>query len=281
MLRERRWEEVADALAAARRRKPELAELLTFLEQVLAAQHEWRVQVGLDALPDDLLKDRAGRREPLLSRGEFPVDLDSAGRLFRALSRLAKTRGGHVEAAALEIERALEDGRLALPALLKGALAEEGHAYAVAHEHGLDPELLDALAEWSLHPSLEACAQALGQRVQEVGWGEARCPICGSAPAFAELRGEDVTSLRFLHCGFCGWSWQFRRVGCPFCGCMDHTRLRTLVPEDDQRCVLDVCDQCHRYIKTVDNRSHFGLIPEVEALIASPLDLIARGRGYT
>jgi len=280
MLRGRQWEDVVEALAAIKRRKPELNELLTFSEQLLFAQHEAPVRIDTDMLDDAVLRDRVRRGEPLLRRGEFPLDLESAESLFRTLDRLAKTRGGEVEASAIAIEAALEDGRLILPSLLKGALTEEGYAYAVAHEHGLDPELLQALVEWSLRPSLEACAEKLGERRKGVRWEEAICPICGSPPGFAELRGEDVTSLRYLYCGLCGFAWQFRRVGCPFCGCIDHNQLRSLFPEGDARCFLDVCEQCRRYIKTVDNRTHFGLIPEVEAVAASPLDLLARDRGY-
>jgi FdhE protein len=281
MLRGRPWADIAEAFSGAKRRKPELSELLTFSEQLLFAQHEAPVRIDSDALDDGLLRDSVREREPLLHRWEFPLDLESAESLFRALNRLARTRGGQVEASAVAIEAALEDGRLLLPSLLKGALAEEGYAYAVAHEHGLDPELLQTLVEWSLRPSLEACAEKLGERRKGVRWEEAICPICGSAPGFAELRGEDVTSLRYLYCSLCGFTWQFRRVGCPFCGCIDHNQLRTLFPEGDERCFLDVCEQCHRYIKTVDNRTHFGLIPEIEAMAASPLDLVARDRGYT
>ena len=280
MLRGRGWEDVAGALADIKRRKPELEELLAFSEELLLAQHQAPVRIDTDALDDSLLRDRVRRREPLLRRWEFPVDLESAESLFRALIQLAKTRGGPTEVSANAIETALEEGRLHLPSLLTGALVEVGYAYATAHEHGLDPELLHALVEWSLRPSVETCAEKLGERRKGVQWEEAVCPICGSPPGFAELRGEDVTSLRFLTCSFCGFTWQFRRVGCPFCGCTDHNRLRTLFPEGDERCFLEVCEACHRYIKTVDNRTHFGLIPEIEVMAASPLDLVARDRGY-
>jgi FdhE protein len=280
MLRGRRWEDIAEALADVRRRKPELEELLAFSEELLLAQHRALPQIDTGAIDDDLLRQRIRRQEPLLHPWEFPIDLDSAGSLFRALGMLARKRGGQVEASAVAIEAALEDGSVSLPSLLKGALAEEGHAYAVAHEHGLDPELLQSLVEWSLRPSLEACAERLGEHRKGVRWEKAICPICGSTPDFAELRGEDVTSLRFLYCGRCGFAWQFRRVGCPFCACTDHNQLRTLLQEGDERCFLEVCDRCHGYIKTVDNRTHFGLIPEIEAVAASPLDVVARDRGY-
>ena len=280
MLRGRRWEDIVEALADVRRRKPEMEELLAFSEELLHAQYQALARIDTEAIDDDLLRERIRRREPLLHRGEFPIDLDSAGSLFRALGRLARKRGGEVEASAVVIEAALDDGRVSLPSLLKGALAEEGYGYAVAHEHGLDPELLQTLVEWSLRPSLEACAERLGEHRKGVRWEEPICPICGSRPGFAELRGEDVTSLRFLTCSLCGFAWQFRRVGCPSCGSTDHNQLRTLLQEGDERCFLEVCDRCHGYIKTVDNRTHFGLIPEIEAMAASPLDLVARDRGY-
>ena len=50
--------------------------------------------------------------------------------------------------------------------------------------------------------------------------------------------------------------------------------------EDDQRVKIEICQQCRRYIKVVDNKEFFGLIPFLEDLTTPHLDLLALERGY-
>ena len=111
-------------------------------------------------------------------------------------------------------------------------------------------------------------------------WRKAICPVCGSAPKFAELGGEALAASRYLHCGFCGWAWQVDRIGCPYCDNKNHNRLQTLIIEDYQQCKLEVCQECRRYLKVVDNREFIGLIPEIEDMATPHLDLAAIERGY-
>lgn len=279
MLQDSPWEEIAAAFEKARR-QPLLSELLDFYEKLVREQHAVSVDLGPIALDQALLRGRHARGQPLLRREEFPLDLHSAAALFTSLCRLAKERGGAVRAAAEEIESAVASGALDLHGLLRGTVAEEGYAFAVADQLALDPELLNTVAEASVRPSIQTCAKTVGSSVERERWLSPICPVCGSEPRFAELRGQELAALRYLHCGFCGWAWPTRRLGCPFCENTDHNRLQTLMIENHLQCKLEVCDVCRRYLKVVDNKEFIGLIPEVEVLASPHLDVAAMERGY-
>jgi len=280
MLKDHSWEDIAAAFEKARGRQADLSELLGFYERLLKEQHA--TTVNLEPFPSDEahFRDRIGKGKSLLSREEFPLDLVSAGALFRSLCRLAKERGDSVRAGVEEIESALGSGTLHLQDLLRGAVSEEGYAFAIADQLALDPELLNTLAEASVRPGIQAWANTVGSFWDNDRWLKLTCPICGSEPKFAELRGQELAASRYLHCGFCGWAWPARRLGCPFCENKDHNRLQTLIIENHLPCKLEVCDVCRRYLKLVDNKEFIGLIPEVEVLATPHLDLAAMERGY-
>ena len=275
------WEEIAAVFEKARARQPALSELLDFYEKLVKEQHAVASTLQLAPIDDEaLLRERIGQGAPLLSRHEFPLDLPPAEALFRTLCRLAKERGPAVRAVAEEIESALGWGGLDLQDLLRGTVNEEGYPFAVADQLALDPELLNTIAEASVRPGIQAWAKALGSFVENDRWLKSICPVCGSEPGFAELRGQELAASRYLHCGFCGWAWPARRLGCPFCDNKDHNRLQTLIIENHLSCKLEACEVCRRYLKLVDNKEFIGLIPEIEVLATPHLDLAAMERGY-
>lgn len=280
MLKDRSWEEIAAAFEKAKAKQPALSELLDFYEKLLREQYATTVTLGSISFEEEWLRGRPLGGQPVLPREEFPLDLASAETLFRGLCRLAKERGPSVRAAAEEIEAALASGTLDLPSLLRSTVTEEGYPFAVADLLGLDPELLNTLAEASVRPGVQAWAKAMGSFLDNDRWLNSICPVCGSEPKFAELRGQELAASRYLHCGFCGWAWPTRRLGCPFCENKDHNRLQTLIIENHLQCKLEVCEVCRRYLKLVDNKEFIGLIPEVEVLATPHLDLAAMERGY-
>jgi FdhE protein len=280
MLHDCSWEEIAAAFERARAKQPTLTELLDFYERVLKAQYGAEAHPKPTPTSEALLRERSSRGQPIVPREQFPVDLDSAGPLFLNLCRLAKDRGSSVRVAVQEIETAVRSRALDLDDLLRGTVAEEGYPFAIADQAGLDPELLHTLAEASVRPSVQASARSLAPFVDHDRWGRATCPVCGSAPGFAELRGQELAASRYLHCGFCGWAWSVRRLACPFCENTDHKRLQTLIVENYPQVKLEVCEICRRYLKLVDSKEFIGLVPEVEVLTTPHLDLAAMERGY-
>lgn len=280
MLKDYPWEEIASYLQALRGRRAPLAELLDFYEKILSEEYRSEAKPDVSLLCGPHLEGRNRKGQPLVERSAFVIDLPSAEALFWRLSGIVKARGGEVGERVEQIEEAIKYGSLALERLLQEAAAEEGALQRMAEECSLDPELLTFLASSSIRPSVEGCAKALIPFADLNAWYKRICPLCGSPPKMAELKGEQWTSFRWLYCAFCGMSWPYRRLGCPFCGNQDHQRLDLLYVEEDRRCRIETCGACRRCIKVVDNKEFFGLIPFLEDLATPHLDLLALERGF-
>lgn len=280
MLKDYPWEEIASYLQALRERRTPLAELLDVYEKMLFEEYRSEAKLDTSLLCGPHLEGRNRKGQPLVERSAFVIDLPSAEALFWRLAEVIKARGGEVGERMGLIEEAIKSGSLALERLLQRAAAEEGYVERIAEEHNLDPELLPFLTSWSIRPSVEAWAKALIAFTDLNAWYRRICPICGSPPKMAELKGEQWTRFRFLLCAFCGMSWPYRRLGCPFCGNQDHQQLNLLYAEEDRWCRIETCGACRRYIKVVDNKEFFGLIPFLEDLATPHLDLLALERGF-
>jgi FdhE protein len=111
-------------------------------------------------------------------------------------------------------------------------------------------------------PLLQACRRAWEDRVP-AQWPHGYCPLCGGRPVLAESRG--LEGARYLRCGACGTAWRIEWLRCPFCGEGDHEQLGALVSAATaERQRIDVCDGCHRYVKSLTTLTP---IPPEEVLL--------------
>jgi FdhE protein len=76
--------------------------------------------------------------------------------------------------------------------------------------------------------------------------------------------------------------WRFKRVVCPFCGNDDSKKLRFFNTETDGKAYrVDVCEECKKYIKTIDLREvQEEVIPLIDDIGTLHLDIIAEKEGY-
>jgi FdhE protein len=150
---------------------------------------------------------------------------------------------------------------------------------ALSKELKVSDDLLTFLAENSIRPVFEAYACQLKGYVDQALWWRGYCPICGSMPFIAEFREEGE---RFLACSLCGFEWRFMRLKCPFCENEDHKKLRYFYVESEGTANrVDVCEECKRYIKTLDTRKMAGeIIPIIEDMGTFHLDVLAQEEGY-
>lgn len=209
--------------------------------------------------------------QPLLAGMTVPVDARAAGRVLDELCQVL----GTLEA--IRLRASVQKRPIAFPAVAKAVVS--GQHPGVLEERGVSPEFTAFVLLASLRPSFRRHAEHLQHLVQEVPWDRPTCPICGSVPALAELRGEP--GRRYLRCALCEAAWRVPRLRCPFCGTTDHTQLRFLRIENDPGMRLDLCEACRRYLKT-------RILPggEVEAdpfgrdLATLHLDALAWEQGY-
>jgi FdhE protein len=108
------------------------------------------------------------------------------------------------------------------------------------------------------------------------------CPSCGGAPIASVLREDRSaeTARRTLACSTCPGEWDFPRVLCPACGEERPEKLPRYTAEELPWVRVEACDSCRKYLKAVDLTKAPEAEPVVDELASTPLDVIARERGY-
>ena len=86
--------------------------------------------------------------------------------------------------------------------------------------------------------------------------------------------------MRYLLCSYCGYQWRIDRLSCPVCGNKEQESLQYFCGEGEEAFRIDLCDKCHRYIKTIDYRSLEESDPALEDLATLHLDILAVQKGY-
>jgi FdhE protein len=129
--------------------------------------------------------------------------------------------------------------------------------------------------------------EALGAAAREAcasGTAEGGCPRCGGRPQLSYLTDAAETLVsgpRMLQCCRCGERWVFQRMTCPGCGEQSTSKLPIFADaERFPHLRADACESCRTYLITIDLRQEPGAVPDVDELVALPLDLYVKERGF-
>ncbi len=129
------------------------------------------------------------------------------------------------------------------------------------------------------------------------------CPRCGGPPQLSfrsEAEDRLVSGRRLLGCARCGQTWPYSASSCPSCGETTGSRRTVYAerrdgpivgrPDDDAEAPeapvfphlrIDACASCERYLIDVDLGRDTRAVPEVDELVALPLDLYATDQGLS
>jgi FdhE protein len=226
---------------------------------------------------DAALQARVLQGLPLLSFAQVPLEADGFAELVLDVAALLVESNPDLEGQTVPTSPpewlALARQRFEEGQVIDGqASAEEGGGEG-------EPSLAQMSVDLALRPYLEWAAEQVLPRVEEAHWRRNYCPVCGGAPDFAFLGEESGT--RHLLCSRCSSEWTYRRVGCPFCGTADHTKLSYYLSEDEVY-RLYVCQACRRYLKVLDLRKvGRQILFPVERITTVGMDVAARQQGYT
>ncbi len=267
--------------------RPSHKEILQFVKYIIREQHKIKplIKVKRIDINEETAKKLLKEGFPLIDKKEIKLDMDSAATLFKNICRaLQRKKDEKIAVEAKKISQALRKKEIDLQELFK-KLVEGDKEYldSISGKTGLNKWLLTFLAESSINPLLEAYAEKLKGYVDQEIWFKGYCPICGSQPVIGELRNtEGLEGARFLVCSSCSFKWRFKRLACPFCGNEDHKKLRYFNTEADGKGYrVDVCEECKKYIKTIDTGAlGEGAILLVEDIATLHLDIIAQKEGY-
>ncbi|MDL1955533.1 MAG: formate dehydrogenase accessory protein FdhE [Candidatus Desulfofervidus auxilii] len=201
---------------------------------------------------------------PLLEN--FKIDLEHAQGLFFVLCQNLKD----IKEIKSKIEK-IENYYLKHPHELKKIFKD-------FLKKGIDNFLLKFLIFHSLKPSLEECMKIVKDKIKDINWIKGCCPICGHYPYMAILKKD---GKRFVKCAFCSYEWQIERIFCPFCGQKNHEKIKYFEVEKEPGYRVYVCDECKRYLKTVDE-TMIENVADLELVDVATLylDVLAREKGY-
>ncbi len=135
-----------------------------------------------------------------------------------------------------------------------------------------------SLIQNSIRPSIEAGMEQLCGELEPETWRKSHCPVCGSLPSLNLLKGEG--GKRYSLCSCCGYQWRIDRLSCAVCGNKEQGSLQYFLGEGEEAYRIDLCDQCHHYIKTIDYRNLEASDPSLEDLATLHLDVVAVQKGY-
>jgi FdhE protein len=180
----------------------------------------------------------------------------------------------------LAIRMALSDGRLN-PQRCHIAMAggRNDELERIASDLSICAESLKFVLGQIVKPLVEKKAEGLVPLVKDLRWHRGYCPLCGSMPELSFLKGEE--GQRWLRCSFCGHTWRFARLACPFCETENHNSLQTyyVVGREQER--VEICEECRRYVVCLDLRGRFDeAVLEVAAIGLVHLDLLAQEKGH-
>ena len=273
--------QVKKAVEAVKKSKPVYAEIIDFYGKVFEAQEDCKSRIDLEPLQlsEDLRTARARENLSLIEIKEFVYDDTESTNLFMTICNLSKNSNPKLSASAAVIWNAVK--KTLKPAELFSGLLEGDEALFenIADELQVEKEVIGYIAYNSLKPSIGACAEQLAVYLgQGEPWLQGFCPICGSAPILSILADE---GRRRLVCSFCWHLWSAKRVHCPYCESSQTKDLHYFYYEEEKDTRVDLCDNCKKYIKTIDSRKTDRLIyPPLEQIASMHLDIKAQELGY-
>jgi len=270
-------------ILAIEKNRPGYKEILDFFKYITREQYKMKplIRVKPVNISEETAKLQINEGFHLLDKKEMKLNMNSVTTLFKNICRTLQRNSKKVAPEIKNINQAVRKGEIDLEELFSKVVeGDKGYVDSIGEKTGLNTWLLTFLAESSINPFLEAYAEKLKGYVNQESWLKGYCPVCGSAPAMGELRME--TGEKILQCSSCGFKWRFKRLGCPFCGNANHEKLRYFHTETDGKAYrVDVCEECKKYIKTIDLRelNREAILP-LEDLGTLHLDILAREEGY-
>ena len=258
---------------------PHYRELLDIYGEILILRESFRQRPGAAIFKVDSrhVRQKLAGGLPLVDLTLENLDLSEPKAYFVELMKIAEKINAEESS---EIIEALQDGSLDFEELVRETFGQ----FDAQSDHEEDEEeavfdLLGFFVEESLRPALELVAERYAESIRRADWSEGYCPVCGREPKIGKLLDEE--GKRFLFCSQCSAEWRFSRIKCPFCGNEEQSTLSYFTVEEDERHRVEVCDQCKRYIKTIDLRdSKEEPNLDIEDIATIHLDMLANEEGY-
>ena len=238
-----------------REKRPFLKELISFYESLFTLQEQQRSAVEIHSPPrmdDQTVKEKQENGFPLVSKQDFELDMEAVRPFFEKILSLCLKAETPLRETARALSDHVREGKTDFESLardyIQGNPVDSGNELGETHRDHIEFIVYNALKPWAI----EYSSAIAGMYLTGDGNAETRvCPVCGEAPAFSVLTENGARSLT---CSFCWHQWQVRRIFCPYCDTRESDSLSYLYIEGEKQIRADLCENCMRYIKSVDTR---------------------------
>ena len=261
-------------------------EFVSFFKDLIRYQFEFKKHLDINGLSLNISAGEMDRKMKegvhLLDITHITIESEPFENLFLNICDLLEKLGVWESDDTRHLKKALGDNVFNIRELVRKAAEQDMHYFeTLSHDVDIEGEYLHYLGIQTGLPFFEVLAEKMMETVEEGTWLEPLCPVCGHEPLMAKLEGEE--GRRILHCSLCSTEWAYRRLQCPFCLNDNHETLRFFFVDEESPYRVDVCDECKRYLKTVDERKleeGKEVVLAVENIATIYLDILAAGEGY-
>jgi len=106
------------------------------------------------------------------------------------------------------------------------------------------------------------------------------CPCCGGPPITSAIVGSGVVEgVRYVQCSLCATQWNHVRVKCISCGSTKGIAYEAIEGIADT-IKAETCDECHTYVKLLNQLKDPDLDPVADDVASLGLDLLVLEAGW-
>jgi FdhE protein len=246
----------------------QLGPYLNFLGQLSGIQHNLQDDLPAPDMPAAEALARAREYAmPPLDRSRFTADEAFDTTLDRLFAQAKDMDMPDAARAALE----------------RAATASEGHRAAMIGAVLADRIPVEALADHLyVAAALQVHVARMAARLEPkslVPVGDGACPCCGGPPVASLVVGwEGAHNTRYCVCSLCATSWNYVRIKCTLCGETGGIGYQHV--EHDKQIRAETCENCHGYVKIMQQVANPALDPVADDVASLALDLLVRDLGY-
>lgn len=270
------------------KQRPSHKEILEFVKHIIKEQYKIKPLIKTE--PIEMTKEIAIHQLaggfPLLDKKELKIDMKMATTLFKNICKSLREKNKTLAPWMRIISKAIRSKELDMEDIFKRYIEGDSSTISsLCEKIGVNGGLFRMIVENSLKPFFEAYAQKIKGLVEQDRWVNNICPVCGSEPVIGMMKDfpeKGMEGGRFLVCSLCGFDWWYKRLACPYCGIEKGEKVRHFTtPSEGKAFRVEVCDECKRYIKTIDTKIYGNeIVPLIEDIATLHLDIIAEKEGY-
>ncbi|MDZ7401854.1 MAG: formate dehydrogenase accessory protein FdhE [candidate division KSB1 bacterium] len=262
---------------------------LLFLRQILTFQSDLKAKINREKLAilgrTSDVDSRLQMGLPLLEKNNIYIEGDAVHSDFAQFLLMLENYPQEYPPENITALRNLFNENDRFPDQFIQAFVAENKDYfsQLSQAYDIAPGTLIFIAKTVSLPFLEALAELLKPYLDKKNevWLRPFCPLCGNFAGMARLEKEN--RQRHLWCATCHTEWAFHRNQCPYCSNNHPNGIRYFFDDNEPLYRVYICDECKRYLKTVDEKNYGYIHPlqlELEDMITYYLDEIAVKEGY-